>query len=138
MRFAGPGTRLGSFEPAINLIHGVGGLQYLTKLIGRGRAAEYLFSTKDIDGPTTASIGWVNRYYDSNQALHDAVDALAHRIATFPLGALNGTKAGLNAAGPSQSAIDSDLNTFLALSATPESQAGIEKFLKATNNQRRV
>jgi enoyl-CoA hydratase/carnithine racemase len=137
MRFAGPGTRLGSIEPGIGQFHGVGGLQYLTKLIGRGRAAEYLFSTNNIDGPTAASIGWVNRYYDSNKTLNDAVDALAHRIATFPLGALNATKAGLNAAGPPQSAIDSDLNRLFALLASPDSQTQIRKFLKASNNQTR-
>lgn len=61
MRFAGPNTRLGSLETALGLLYGNGGLQFLDRLINRGRAAEYLLSGNNIDGPTAASIGWVNR-----------------------------------------------------------------------------
>ena len=42
MRFAAPGTKLGSLEVRPGMLHAAGGAQYLTKLIGSGRALEYL------------------------------------------------------------------------------------------------
>ncbi|MCJ1395215.1 hypothetical protein MMC18_008098 [Xylographa bjoerkii] len=41
-RLAGPNARMGSLEVALDLIHGNGGAQFLTQLIGPGGAAEYL------------------------------------------------------------------------------------------------
>ena len=135
MRFAGPGTHLGSLEVGIGLTHGNGGIQYLTKLIGRGRASEYLLSSGDVDAQTAAAIGWVNRAYATVPELHDGVDALAQRIATFPQGALNATKAGINENKPSTQSLANDLTRFVGLQGTPEAQAAIRKFLELSHNQ---
>lgn len=135
MRFAGSGTRLGALEVGIGVTHGNGGIQYLTKLIGRGRASEYLLSTRDVDLETAADIGWVNRAYASTEALQGAVDALAHRIATFSAGALYATKFGINADRPTNQSLADDLNNFIALQQTAEAQAVIAKFLQLSDNQ---
>lgn len=135
MRFAGPGARLGALEVGLGVTHGNGGIQYLTKLVGRGRASEYLLSAGDVDADTAASIGWVNTAYSSTEALHGAVDALAHRIAAFPAAALNATKFGINADRPTNASLANDLSNFIALQATTEAQEAITKFLKLSNNQ---
>lgn len=135
MRFAGPGTHLGSLEVAIGLTHGNGGIQYLTKLIGRARAFQYLLSSGDVDEQTAAAIGWVNTAYDTVPELQDAVDALAQRIATFPEGALNATKVGINENKPSAQSLANDLARFTELLGTPEAEAAIKKFLVLSQNQ---
>ncbi len=80
-------------------------MQYLTKLIGLGRAAEYLLSAGDVDAEEADRIGWVNKAYSTEEELHDAVEALAHRIATFPAGALNATKVGIAANRPNSTVL---------------------------------
>lgn len=135
MRFAGPGARLGALEVALGIIHGNGGIQYLTKLIGRGRASQYLLSSGDVDAQTAATIGWVNTAYASKQALTTAVDALARRIATFPAAALNATKAGINYDRPSDQSLADDLSNFGALVKTSDAQDAIKKFLELSKNQ---
>ena len=137
MRFAGPQTRLGSLEIGLGQLHGVGGLQFLDRLINRGRAAEYLLTGNNIDGPTAASLGWVNRYYDNAADLTAAVNTIAQRIALFPLGGINATKVGLNANNPSPAALAQDLEAVLTLGASPEGQALIQKFLVLSQNQTR-
>jgi enoyl-CoA hydratase/carnithine racemase len=137
MRFAGPGTRLGSLEIGLGQLHGVGGLQFLDRLINRGRAAEYLLTGNSIDGSTAASLGWVNRYYANASDLTTAVNAVAHRIALFPLGGINATKVGLNANNPSPAELAQDLDAVLALGASAEGQALIQKFMVLSQNQTR-
>ncbi|MCJ1243903.1 hypothetical protein MMC30_001100 [Trapelia coarctata] len=137
MRFAGPNTRFGSIEVAIGVTHGNGGIQYLTRLIGPGRAAEYLLSARDVDAPTAAAYGWVNRAYASAEELREAVDALAERIATFPAEALNGTKAGIRESGPSKEALDSDLATFARLNGKEEAQGAVGRWLSLSEDERR-
>lgn len=135
MRFAGPGTNLGALEVALGLTQGTGGVQYLTKLIGPARAAEYLLSNGDVDAKTAAAIGWVNTAYESTSELRQAVDALAHRIATFPLGALNATKAGINENKPTDQSVADDVARFGTLLGTPEEVTAVNKFLAFSNNQ---
>jgi enoyl-CoA hydratase/carnithine racemase len=137
MRFAGPDTQLGSLEIGLGQLHGVGGLQFLDRLINRGRAAEYLLTGNNVDGPTAAALGWVNRYYDNVSDLAAAVNTIAQRIALFPLGGINATKVGLNANNPSPAALAQDLKAVLALGSSPEGQALIQKFLVLSQNQTR-
>ena len=135
MRFAGPGTRLGALEVGLGLTQRTGGVEYLTKLIGRGRASEYLLSAGDVDAKTAAAIGWVNTAYNSVAEMRAAVDRLAQRIATFPRGALNATKAGINEDNPSPQSLANEMPRFDGLKDTPEVQALVKKFLQFTLNQ---
>jgi enoyl-CoA hydratase/carnithine racemase len=137
MRFAGPGTRLGSLEIGLGQLHGVGGLQFLDRLINRGRAAEYLLTGNNIDGSTAASLGWVNRYHANVSDLTTAVNTVAQRIALFPLGGINATKVGLNANNPSPADLAQDLDAVLELGASAEGQALIQKFMVLSHNQTR-
>lgn len=126
---------MGALEVGVGVIHGNGGIQYLTRLIGPGYAAEYLYSSGTIDAAEAARIGWVNRAYESGEELTEAVNKLATRISTFPAGALNGTKVSIQNTGPSQRALDVDLVTIFRLAATPVAQELLAKALALSNNQ---
>ncbi|KAJ9609162.1 hypothetical protein H2200_006934 [Cladophialophora chaetospira] len=135
MRFAAPGTKLGSLEVGLGLLHAGGGVQYLTKLIGRGRALEYLLSTNTVDAETAERIGWVNKAFASTEEMNLNVDKLARRIATFPRAALAATKDAVNEDKPSEEALDRDLGRIMELAQTPDAQAALNKFLEFGNDQ---
>jgi len=135
MRFAAPGTKLGSLEVGLGMIHAGGGAQYLTKLIGRGRALEYLLSTNTVDAATAERIGWVNKAFPSVDEMKAYVDKLAQRIATFPAAALAATKDAVNEDAPLEDALNRDIGRIVELGQTPESQAAVTRFLELGNDQ---
>lgn len=136
MRFAAPGTKLGSLEVGLGMIHAGGGAQYLTKLIGRARAMEYLLSANTVDAETAERIGWVNRAFPSAEEMTIYVDKLARRIATFPAAALASTKDAVNEQAPSDEALDRDLGRISSLAQTSEAQNAVTKFLNFSNDQK--
>jgi enoyl-CoA hydratase/carnithine racemase len=84
MRFAARETAVfAQFESAFGQIPGGGATQYLTRLIGRGRALEVLLSADDYDADLAERYGWINRALPASD-LHHFVGALARRIAKFP------------------------------------------------------
>ena len=50
-------------------VHGNGGIQYLVRLIGMQKTAEYMLTASGIDAPTAAKIDWVNRMHTSETKL---------------------------------------------------------------------
>ncbi|MBV1854374.1 enoyl-CoA hydratase/isomerase family protein [Catellatospora tritici] len=87
MRFAARESALFcQFEQAFGAIPGAGGVQHLTRLMGRARALEVMLSAQDYDAELAERYGWINRALPAAE-LPDFVDALAHRIAGFPAAA---------------------------------------------------
>lgn len=83
MRFASSErARLCQIEVGFGLVPGGGGLEWLPRHIGRGRALEAVLSADDFDADTAERYGWVNRALPDAE-LDDYVDRLARRIATF-------------------------------------------------------
>src|SRR5262245_20951451 len=84
MRFAARETAIfGQPEVGFGLLPGAGGMQHLTRLMGRGRALEAMLSGEDYDAELAERYGWINRALPAN-ALRAFVTSLAHRIAAFP------------------------------------------------------
>lgn len=79
----------------------------------------------------------MNRAYKSERQLTAEVDKLAKRIAIFPAGALNGTKASIRSLGPTAKQLADDLATFRRLAARPESQGALAKLLELGEDQKR-
>lgn len=52
------------------LIPGAGGSQFLPRLIGRRRAMEYILSGNDISAVEAAEIGWINKAFDTTEAMN--------------------------------------------------------------------
>jgi enoyl-CoA hydratase/carnithine racemase len=96
MRFAARGRAIfRHMEPAFGWIEGAGGVQHLTRLMGRGRALEVLMSGQDYDADLAERYGWVNRALPLAE-LDAFVSVLAHRLAGFPPMGLASIKARVN------------------------------------------
>lgn len=83
-------------EPAFGAVPGGGGVQHLTRLVGRGRALEIMLSADDYDAELAERYGWINRALPAKE-LDDFVSALARRIAQFPAAGLVALKGRVNA-----------------------------------------
>jgi enoyl-CoA hydratase/carnithine racemase len=97
MRFAARESALFSQpEVAFGLIPGAGGLQHLTRLMGRARTLEVILSADDYDADLAERYGWINRALPAS-TLREFVRSLAHRIAGFPPGGRAAVKERVNA-----------------------------------------
>jgi enoyl-CoA hydratase/carnithine racemase len=85
-------------EPAFGVVPGAGGIQHLTRLMGRGRALEVMLSAEDYDAELAERYSWINRALPAD-ALDDFVSSLAHRIAQFPAAGFAAAKERVNAIG---------------------------------------
>lgn len=70
-------------EAGLGVNPGAGGVQHLTRLLGRARALEVMLSAEDYDADLAERYCWINRALPA-AVLGDFVAALAHRIARFP------------------------------------------------------
>jgi enoyl-CoA hydratase/carnithine racemase len=97
MRFAARETAIfAQPEPAFGVVPGAGGIQHLTRLVGRGRALEVMLSAQDYNADLAERYGWINRALPPNTLDH-FVSSLAHRIAQFPTAGLATAKERVNA-----------------------------------------
>ncbi|WP_278496524.1 enoyl-CoA hydratase/isomerase family protein [Paraburkholderia fungorum] len=84
MRFAARESALFSqMEAAFGLVPGGGATQFLTRLMGRGRALEVMLGALDYDADIAERYGWINRALPA-ESLGDFVASLARRISRFP------------------------------------------------------
>jgi enoyl-CoA hydratase/carnithine racemase len=131
MRFAARESAIfGHPEVALGAIPGAGGVQHLTRLLGRGRALEVLLSAQDYDAELAERYGWINRALPARE-IGDFVRSLAHRIAGFPPAGRLALKGRVNAialAPLEDFRRDSDL--FLECSRTPEARSRMAAAMK--------
>ena len=112
MRFAARETAVfAQFEAAFGQLAGGGGVQYLTRLLGRGRTLEVVLSADDYDADLAERYGWINRALPAED-LGNFVRALAHRIAAFP--------------APGHAAVKDRVNTITL--------AGVEQFRRDSDH----
>ena len=131
MRFAARESAIfGQPEQAFGLIPGAGGVQHLTRLMGRARALEVMLSAEDYDADLAERYGWINRALPAG-TLGDFVRSLAHRIAGFPAAARVAVKERVDAitlAPADDFRHDSEL--FGELVRIPQVQRRIESAMK--------
>ena len=124
MRFAARESAIfGQPEASFGAVPGAGGIQHLTRLMGRGRALEVMLGADDFDAGLAERYGWINRALPVH-LLGKFVETLAHRIARFPAAGLAMLKRRVNeiALAPVEEfRIDSDL--FGRLSGEADAQA---------------
>lgn len=78
-RVASENAKFGQPEVNLGIIPGYGGTQRLTRLIGSGRAMEYILTGDMIDADEAFRIGLVNRIYPHAQLLERTIE-LANKI----------------------------------------------------------
>lgn len=76
-------ARMGQTESNLGIIPGYGGTQRLPRLIGRGKALEYMILGTQIPAGECLALGLVNRLSRDGETLEDA-KALARQIAKRP------------------------------------------------------
>jgi enoyl-CoA hydratase/carnithine racemase len=117
-------------EPAFGQLPGGGAAQHLTRLLGRSRALEVMLSAQDYDAELAERYGWINRALPA-AALGDFVEALAHRIASFPAAGHVTVKERVNtiALAPTED-FRRDSNLFGESARDPETQSRIQAAMK--------
>jgi len=80
IRLASTGARMGFPEVGLGIFPGFGGTQRVTRLVGKGRACELIFTGDQIDAEEAACIGLVNRVAAPQQLMAET-RRLARRIA---------------------------------------------------------
>ncbi|HJQ97404.1 MAG TPA: enoyl-CoA hydratase/isomerase family protein [Candidatus Polarisedimenticolaceae bacterium] len=112
----------GQVEQGFGLIPGAGGIQHLTRLMGRKRALEVMLSADDYDAELAERYGWINRALPGAE-LAAFVRSLAHRIAAFPAAARAVLRDRVNAiALPPSEDFRRDSDLFLERARDPQSQ----------------
>ena len=131
MRFAARESAIFSQpELAFGFIPGAGGIQHLTRLMGRARALEVMLSGEDYDAELAERYGWINRALPA-RALADFVQSLAHRIAGFPAAGHVAVKQRVNAIAlaPAED-FRRDSSLFLEGVQNPDAQSRIQAAMK--------
>ncbi|MCV9962001.1 enoyl-CoA hydratase/isomerase family protein [Pararhizobium sp. BT-229] len=114
-------------EAAFGLVPGGGGVQHLTRLMGRSRALEVMLSAEDYDAETAEQYGWINRALPSDE-LGNFVNSLADRIARYPAAACAAIKDRVNAIALAPiEAFRRDSNLFGERAQDPNAQSLIRK-----------
>jgi enoyl-CoA hydratase/carnithine racemase len=131
MRFAAIESAIfGQPEVGFGLIPGSGGVQHLTRLMGRARALEVLLSAGDYDAQIAERYGWVNRALPAAQ-LSDFVKSLARRINSFPGFGVAAIRERVNAVAlASTEEFRRDSSLFLDCVREPEAQNRIKAAMK--------
>jgi enoyl-CoA hydratase len=97
VRIAAKGARLGNPETKVGLLPAWGGTQRMPKLVGLGRAKEYMMTGKDIPAEEAAAVGLVNKVVEPSE-LHAEALFMAQQIADNAPIAVAMTKKTLNMA----------------------------------------
>jgi enoyl-CoA hydratase/carnithine racemase len=123
-------ARMGQTESNLGIIPGYGGTQRLPRLVGRGRALEYLLLGTQIPAEECHRIGLVNRLAPEGRVLDEA-RALARELAARPPVAsrliIETVDDGLEA--PIERAGEIEVRAFERVIRTEDAAEGIQAFL---------
>ena len=131
MRFGVRGrTRICQMEVPLGILPGGTGTQHLPRLVGRNRALEIILGGDDLDAETAERWGWLNRVFEPEE-IGPFVEALAHRIASFPPEAVRLAKASVDAAeGPLDAGMREEAYHFQQLIRTRAARRNMRRFLE--------
>jgi enoyl-CoA hydratase/carnithine racemase len=131
MRFGVRGvTRINQMEVPLGILPGGTGTQRLPRLVGRARAMEIVLGGDDLDAETAERWGYLNRIFEPDQ-IGPFVDALAVRIASFPVDAVRLAKQAVNGADqPLHKGLADEAYLFQRLLRTEGAARNMRKFLE--------
>ncbi|WP_310475116.1 enoyl-CoA hydratase/isomerase family protein [Sandarakinorhabdus sp.] len=131
MRFGVIGkTIINQMEVPIGILPGGTGTQNLPRLVGRARAMEIILGGIDVDAETAERWGWLNRALPAD-AIDAHVDALARRIASFPVDAVRLAKQSVgNAVLPITEGCAREAELFQTLLFSDPTRHAMRRFLE--------
>jgi enoyl-CoA hydratase len=129
IRIASENARMGQTEINIGLIPGWGGTQRLTRLIGRTKAKELVFTGKMIDAKTAEQLGIVNMVVPADK-FKETVRQFATELASKAPVALKVAKALINKGADISldAAIALEREGFGVVASTEDLQEGVSAF----------
>jgi len=129
IRIASENARMGQTEINIGLIPGWGGTQRLTRLIGRTKAKELIFTGKMIDAKTAEQLGIVNMVVPADK-FKETVRQFAAELASKAPVALKVAKALINKGAEIslEAAITLEREGFGVVASTEDLQEGVSAF----------
>jgi enoyl-CoA hydratase/carnithine racemase len=131
MRFGVRGkTKINQMEVPLGILPGGCGTQRLPRMVGRNRALEIILAGDDLDAETAERWGYLNRIFDADE-IGPYVDALARRIASFPMEAVRLAKQSVDAADkPIEEGLIEEAYLFQKTLRTDGAQANMKRFLE--------
>lgn len=131
LRIASDKAKMGQTEINIGLIPGWGGTQRLTRLIGKTKAKELVFTGKMIDAKTAERLGLVNMVVPADQ-FREAVRKFAMELAEKAPVALRIAKALINKGADMSldAAIALEREGFGVVGSTEDLQEGVSAFIE--------
>ncbi|HEY1708176.1 MAG TPA: enoyl-CoA hydratase/isomerase family protein [Rhizomicrobium sp.] len=131
MRFGVNGkTIVNQMEVPLGIIPGGTGTQIMPRLIGRNRAMEVILGGIDMPAEDAERWGYLNRAMAANE-IGPYVDALARRIASFPVEAVHAAKEAINMSDkPLAEGLREESYLFQQLIRTESGRRAMERFLK--------
>jgi enoyl-CoA hydratase/carnithine racemase len=131
MRFGVRGkTRINQMEVPLGILPGGTGTQRLPRLVGRGRALEIILGGEDLDAETAERWGYLNRIFEADE-IGPFIDALARRIASFPVEAVRLAKEAVNGADkPLHEGLVDEAYLFQRLLRTDGAKRSMQRFLE--------
>ncbi len=131
IRIAAENAKIGLPEVGLGLHPGFGGTQRLLRLVGRGKAAELIFTADHITAQEAERIGLVNKVVPAEK-LHEEVRALAMRILTRAPVALQLAKACLTRGddAPMTTALAYENETAALCFSTDDIREGFNAFIE--------
>ncbi len=131
IRYASTNARFGQPEINLGIIPGFGGSVRLPRLVGLGIAKELVYTGDPIKADEAYRIGLVNKLFDSVDALHIGVHALAKKLVSKPGVALKFCKMSLNNAWtlPIKENLEYEVDRFCEVFDTEDKDEGVDAFL---------
>ena len=129
LRIASEDSRMGQTEINIGLIPGWGGTQRLTRLVGRTKAKEMVFTGKMIDAKTAEQVGIVNMVVPADK-FREAVRQFALELASKAPVAIKVAKALIDKGAEIglDSALALEREGFGVVASTEDLQEGVNAF----------
>jgi enoyl-CoA hydratase len=131
IRIASENARMGQTEINIGLIPGWGGTQRLTRLIGKTKAKELIFTGKIVDAKTAEQLGIVNMVVPTEK-FRETVQQFAAELASKAPVALKVAKALINKGSEISldAAIALEREGFGVVASTEDLQEGVSAFIE--------
>jgi enoyl-CoA hydratase len=129
LRIIANDAKLGLPEISLGLIPAGGGTQRLTRLCGRATAARLIFGAEIIVGADAVQLG-LAQWAVARDDITARASEIVHRIATFPMAALRGSKKCIAAAGDRDGrGYAGEREATRRLSTHPETRERVAAFL---------
>src|SRR5699024_896030 len=133
-RIMGKG-RIGLSELSLGLIPGAGGTQRMTRLLGRSKALELIFTAKQLEAEEAEKVGLINKAVDAEKLEADTT-VFAEELAEGAVHAMGLAKRAINASdGPIEEGLEVEANAFSDTFMTDEPSIGLAAFFQKEKPQ---